>query len=102
MYKLMEPIREKVRWAWRALKYENFGFWSHFTTRMVEEASEKDGLHYHLYSRSLTWDLLSLDSNGIPLYKGRLFGSYYNAGYIAWYALIHLNHFLAGFDRDGK
>src|SRR5262249_60148982 len=86
-----------LSWAARALRSEVVGFWSDRNALVtVPSAGPRESLHYYVYSDHLSWDAMKLDSQGIPLYRGRLFGYTYSPPYIAWYGLVHLEQYLRG------
>jgi hypothetical protein len=90
---------EAVKCALRALKKEIFNFSFDYPLHFVPESLEKNSLHYHLYSNSLSWEALRLDPNGIPRTWYRVTGNAYWPPYIAWYGLIQLGHYLRGGDE---
>ena len=91
-----------MKWATRALRNEFIDFWRKYPIESVMAGGPKDSLHYYVYDDGLSWDLLELDSKGIPLYIGRLFGRTYNPSYIAWYGLAKLQDYLRGTNAEGQ
>lgn len=80
--------------ALRALFREVFQFRFDYPLEIVLGAGPKDSLAYYLYSDALSWDVMRLDSLGIPRAWNRLSGAVYAPGYIAWYGLVNLGHYL--------
>jgi len=90
-------------WATRTLRSEVVGFWSDRNAFViVPSAGPRESLHYYVYSDHLSWDAMKLDPQGIPLYRGRLFGYTYSPPYIAWYGLVHLEQYLRGTNPAGQ
>jgi D-glucuronyl C5-epimerase-like protein len=82
--------------AFRALRKEILGFDFHYPLDIDRAAGPRDSLHYYLYSDALKWDAMRMDSAGIPRTWDRTTGITYWPGYIAWYALVQLGHYLRG------
>lgn len=89
-------------WAARALKKELLGFRFEYPLEAVHGAGAKDSLHYYVYSESLFFDAMELDSHGIPVQRSRIFGETYNPAYVAWYGLMSLARYLRALDPDGR
>ena len=85
---------DALRIALRALKKEILGFSFAYPIQAVPEGAVKDSLHYHLYSDALSWEALRLDPEGIPRAWYRTTGAVYWPGYIAWYGMVNLGHYL--------
>src|SRR5262249_17821476 len=84
----------------RTLKKEIIGFSFDYPLQIVPEGAAKDSLHYHLYSDSLKWEALRLDSEGIPKAWYRATGAVHWPAYIAWYGMVHLGHYLRRGDEE--
>jgi len=87
---------EALKCAVRALKKEIFEFSFDYPLNTVPESLAKDSLHYYLYSDALAWEVLRLDSSGIPRAWYRVTGAVYWPAYIAWYGLVQLGNYLRG------
>ena len=85
---------DALRIALHALKKEILGFRFAYPIQVVPEGAAKNSLHYHLYSDALSWEALRLDPQGIPRAWYRTTGAVYWPGYIAWYGLVNLGHYL--------
>lgn len=83
-----------LRLPLRAMRRELFQFRFDYPLEIVPEAGPKDSLAYYLYSDALSWEAMRLDSVGIPRAWSRLRGAVYAPGYIAWYGLVNLGHYL--------
>jgi hypothetical protein len=90
---------ELLSYSIRAMRKEVVGFKFAYPLQVDTEAGSKDSLHYYLYSDSLSWDAMRLDAVGIPRTWDRLYGTNYLPGYIAWYGLVHLGHYLRRGDQ---
>jgi hypothetical protein len=82
--------------AFRALRKEILGFDFRYPLDIDPAAGPRDSLHYYLYSNALKWEAMRMDSAGIPRTWDRTTGTTYWPGYIAWYALVQLGHYLRG------
>jgi len=80
--------------AYKTLKMEILGFNFSYPLEVDLSAGPRDSLNYYLYSDQLTWETLRMDENGIPKAWSRTTGTNYWTGFIAWYALVELGHFL--------
>jgi hypothetical protein len=90
----LTPELRSWQYAIRALRREILGFRFEYPLEIDTNAGPRESLHYYLYSDKLSWSLMSMDPNGIPKVRGRLYGEVYKPAYIAWWGLIHLGHFL--------
>jgi len=90
---------ESLGYAIRAIRKEVFGFQFAYPLEVVSEAGSRDSLHYYLYSDSLSWEAMRLDGAGIPRTWDRTSGTNYWPGYIAWYGLVNLGHYLRRRDQ---
>ena len=77
-----------------ALYQEILGFRFNYPLDVVEEAGPKGSLEYYLYSDRLSWSVMRMDTAGVPRVRGRLYGEVYKPGYIAWWGLVNLGHYL--------
>ena len=91
---------ESLRCAIRTLRQEIFGFRFDYPLQVVPQAGPRDSLHYYLYSDRLGWKAMRLDSSGIPRAWERTTGAEYWPGYIAWYGLVNLGHYLRHRQRE--
>ncbi|HZQ51648.1 MAG TPA: D-glucuronyl C5-epimerase family protein [Bryobacteraceae bacterium] len=82
--------------ASRTLKQEILGFDFNYPLEIDSAAGPRDSLRYYLYSDKLSWETLRMDSAGIPRAWVRVTGTNYWPGFIAWYALVQLGHYLRG------
>jgi hypothetical protein len=89
-----------LRCALSALKKEILGFRFDYPLQIVPEGAEKGSLHYHLYGDALSWEALRLSPKGVPRAWYRSTGAVYWPGYIAWYGLVQLGHYLRGGDPE--
>jgi hypothetical protein len=80
--------------ACQALKHEVLDFSFTYPLDLDLAAGPRDSINYYLYSDRLGWETLRRDPNGIPKAWSRTTGTRYWTGFIAWYALIELGHFL--------
>ena len=81
-------------WAARTMRAETIGFRFAYPLDIDDAAGPKDSLHYYIYSDSLAWDVLQLDSDGIAQCCYPTTGPVYRPGFVAWYGLVHLGHYL--------
>ena len=91
---------DSIIWAARALRAEIFGFRFAYPLEIDEAAGPKDSLHYYTYSNSLAWDVLRLDYSGIAQCCYPTTGAVYRPGFVAWYGLVHLGHYLRRGDQN--
>ncbi len=82
--------------AFRTLRQEILDFHLTYPLETDVAAGPPESLHYYLYSDRLAWRALRMDSRGIPRTWTRVTGTQYWPGYIAWYGLIQLGHYLRG------
>jgi D-glucuronyl C5-epimerase C-terminus len=87
-------LRGSLKCALRSVHKEVLGFHFNYPLQVVSEAGPRESLHYYLYSDSLSWEAMRLDSDGIPRAWSRTTGTVYWASYIAWYGLVQLGHYL--------
>ena len=94
----MEPLSgnsmDSVMWAVRAMRAEIFGFRFAYPLQIDGAAGPQSSLHYYIYGDSLAWDALRLDSRGIAQCCYPTTGPVYRPGFVAWYGLVHLGHYL--------
>jgi hypothetical protein len=88
--------------ALRALRDEIFDFRFAYPLEAIPEAGPKESLHYYLYSDKLSWSVMSMDADGVPRARRRLYGEVYKAAYIAWWGLVNLGHYLQHDDQSGR
>ncbi len=93
---------ESLRYALRALRSEILGFRFDYPLEIDPNAGPKESLHYYLYSERLSWDIMSMDSAGVPRARIRLAGVVYKPAYIAWWGLVQLGHFLRHHDEASR
>jgi len=89
-------ITSQVMCACRALRREILDFDLVYPLEVDMSAGPAKSLHYYLYSDSLEWKAMRMDPNGIPRTWTRTTGINYWPGYIAWYALVELGHYVRG------
>jgi len=99
---LETSISETLQLAFIALRKEIWDFEFRYPLDLDPEAGPAESLHYYLYSDKLSWDLMVSDSSGVPKVRHRLFGEAYAPGYIAWWGLVHLGHFLRHGDEGSR
>ena len=85
---------EALRLALSALRKEIWDFDFRYPLDVDPEAGPPESLHYYLYSEKLSWSEMVSDPSGVPRVRHRLYGEAYAPGYIAWWGLVHLGHFL--------
>jgi hypothetical protein len=69
--------------------------------RLVPEAGPRDSLHYYIFSDRLFFNAMELDGEGVPCMQTRLWGTFHNPAYVAWYGLMKLEQSLqAGRDHS--
>jgi len=94
----MQPLSggtvDSLIWAIRAMRAETLGFRFAYPLEIDDAAGPKDSLHYYIYSDSLPGDVLRLDSEGIAQCCYPTTGTVYRPGFVAWYGLKHLGHYL--------
>lgn len=90
------------RYALRALRDELLRFRFDYPLETDPDAGPKDSLHYYLYSDKLSWDIMSMDSAGVPRARTRLAGVVYKPAYIAWWGLVQLGHYLRYQDEASR
>ena len=93
---------ESARHALRALRRELLQFRFDYPLDIVPEAGPKESLHYYLYSEKLSWSAMRMDLTGVPRTWERLTDAVYSPGYIAWWGLINLGHFLRHHDEASR
>lgn len=93
---------EALRLAVRALRKEIWNFKFEYPLDIDLEGGPPESLHYYLYSEKLSWSVMVMDSTGIPRVRDRLYGEAYAPGYIAWWGLVHLGHFLRHGDEYSR
>ena len=82
-----------------ALREEVLGFRFDYPLEIVSQAGPKESLEYYLYSDRLSWDVMRLDEVGIPRVWRRTTGAVYRPGFIAWWGLVNLGHYLRHRDQ---
>ena len=85
---------DSIIWAARAIWAETIRFRFAYPLEIDDAAGPKDSLHYYIYSDSLAWDVLKLDSGGIAQCCYPTTGPVYRPAFVAWYGLVHLGHYL--------
>src|SRR5581483_10696893 len=86
--------------AARAVYSEVFEFRFDYPLIVDPDAGPKESLHYYLYSDSLSWNTMRMDSRGIPREWERITGTVYRPGYIACFGLANLGRYLRTADPD--
>jgi hypothetical protein len=92
---------EPLGWAARALHAELSGFRFDFPIETVAAAGPRDSLRYYVYSDRLFFDVMELDTQGVPVQRHWAYGEGYNPAYVAWYGLMTLERQLRGLDPAG-
>ena len=77
-------------WGARAFWLEALGFRFTYPIESVPEAFSGSSLYYYIFSRELFFDMMELDSDGVPCHRTRTLKRFYNPAYIAWYGLMKL------------
>src|SRR5579863_3314585 len=95
-------IWETLRLALSALQKEIWHFEFRYPLDVDPEAGPLESLHYYLYSEKLSWSVMVRDSSGVPKVRHRLYGEAHAPGYIAWWGLVHLGHFLRHGDEGSR
>lgn len=95
-------VWETLRLALRTLRKEIWHFEFLYPLEVDPEAGPAESLHYYLYSERLSWSVMVSDSSGVPRVRHRLYGEAYAPGYIAWWGLVHLGHFLRHGDEGSR
>lgn len=94
----MQPLSggtvDSLIWAVRAMRAETLDFRFAYPLEIDDAAGPKDSLHYYIYSDSPAGDVLRLDSEGIAQCCYPTTGAVYRPGFVAWYGLKHLGHYL--------
>ena len=98
----MSESFHSIQIAFQVLRQEIMQFHFDNPLDIVAEAGPKESLHYYLYSEKLSWGFLRMDPTGVPRAWGRLHGEIYSAGFIAWWGLINLGHFLRHHDEASR
>ena len=78
---------------------ETAGFRFAYPLEIDDAAGPKESLHYYIYSDSLVPEVLKLDSAGVAQCRYPTTGPVYRPGYVAWYGLVHLGHYLRRGDQ---
>lgn len=91
-----------LHYALRALREEILRFRFDYPLGIDSAAGPRESLHYYLYSEELSWDIMSMDTNGVPRARIRLGGLVYKPAYIAWWGLVQLGHFLRHHDEASR
>jgi hypothetical protein len=99
---LDNSILEAPRLALSALRKEIWDFEFRYPLDVDPKAGPPESLHYYLYSEKLSWSVMVSDSSGVPRVRHRLYGEAYAPGYIAWWGLVHLGHFLRHGDEASR
>jgi hypothetical protein len=86
--------------ALHALKKDMLRFRFEYPLEVVPNSGFKDSLSYYLYGDQLSWEALRLDDQGVPRTWFRITGEVYLPGYVAWYGLVHLGHYLRSGNHD--
>jgi hypothetical protein len=95
----MAETLQLLRHAALAMCKEVLGFRFDYPLEIVSHAGPKESLEYYLYSDRLSWNAMRLDSAGIPRVWGRATGAVYRPGFIAWWGIVNLGHYLRHGDQ---
>ena len=98
----MVQALQLLRHAARAMREEVMDFRFEYPLEIVPNAGPKQSLEYYLYSDRLSWGVMRLDSAGIPRVWGRVTGPVYRPGFIAWWGLVNLGHYLRHRDQVSR
>ena len=98
----MSESFHSIQFAFQVLRQEIMQFHFDYPLDIVPETGPKESLHYYLYSEKLSWGFLRMDPTGVPRAWGGLHGEIYSAGFIAWWGLINLSHFLRHHDEGSR
>jgi heparosan-N-sulfate-glucuronate 5-epimerase len=90
---------DSLIWAMRAMRHETLGFRFGYPLEIDFAAGPKESLHYFAYSDSLSWSALRLDPDGIAQCMYPTTGRVYRPGFVAWYGLVNLGHYLRRRDQ---
>jgi hypothetical protein len=77
-----------------ALRNQFVDFRFSYPLEFVPNSGKPQSLSYYLYGDRLSWDVLRLDEAGIAQAWFRMTGVRYWPGFVAWYGLVHLGHYL--------
>jgi len=91
---MKKNINSSLAIALHALRKEILQFDFNYPLERDPLAGPRDSLHYYLYSDRLKWEAMRMDAQGIPKTWDRTSGTNYWPGYVAWYALVELGHYL--------
>ena len=85
---------DSLIWAVRAICTETVGFRFDYPLQVDPAAGPKESLNYYVYSDSLSWTALKLDSSGIAQCLYPTTGAVYRPAFVAWYGLVNLGHYV--------
>jgi hypothetical protein len=88
--------RSNLQCALKTLWKEIVGFNLSYSLEVDPAAGPRESLHYYIYSDQLSWETMRMDSNGVPKAWSRATGTNYWPGFVAWYGLVQLGHYLRG------
>lgn len=91
-----------LRLALKALREEILEFRFAYPLHVDTQAGPRESLHYYLYSDKLSWSVMSMDADGVPRARRRLYGEVYKAAFIAWWGLVNLGHYLRHEDAQSR
>src|SRR5664279_900225 len=77
-----------------SLKTQVIDFRFHYPLEIVPDSGTAQSLSYYLYSDQLSWKVLRLDDYGVAQALFRMTGVQYWPGFVAWYGMVHLGHYL--------
>ena len=93
---------DTLRLAGNALRREIWDFEFDYPLETDSEAGLSGSLHYYLYSEKLSWSVMVRDPSGVPKVRHRQYGEAHAPGYIAWWGLVQLGHFLRHGDEHSR
>lgn len=93
---------DTLRLAINTLRTEIWDFEFDYPLEIDLEGGLPESLHYYLYSEKLSWSVMVSDPSGVPKVRHRQYGEAYAPGYIAWWGLVHLGHFLRHRDEGSR
>jgi hypothetical protein len=88
------PERSALSCALLALKSQFIDFSFDYPLEIVPNSGTPQSLSYYLYSDRLSWEALRLDEFGIAQAWFRMTGTQYWPGFVAWYGMVHLGHYI--------
>jgi len=94
------PERSALSCALLALKNQFIDFRFDYPLESVPNSGTAQSLSYYLYSDRLSWETLRLDDFGVAQAWFRMVGRQYWPGFVAWYGMVHLGHYLRTGDKN--